>query len=315
MQIAEKLYQWACNIGMPIASLADGRATVRHVRQHLAHLTSLPPELQQELARAEYQAFSRSSPAPPLPPSEPLATLLATVELDSFVAGMLLARIGCTPAVMNMANESHCGGAWTHCRGSQEECLFHRSSLPLSLWPRRTSDDTRLYGLLPLADDNFYPFSEAGVVYSPRVLVTRDERNVLMNEEQWGEVAVLSIAAQDLRWWTPGTTAFDDGLTREKARSLLYTAATRGHDTLVLGALGAGAFKNEPGSMAALFADLLRNEFAGRFRVVVFAVIFSQRNLDAFAAHFPLVLGATPQDRAAALEVQVRGDPSKSDAS
>ena len=44
-----------------------------------------------------------------------------------------------------------------------------------------------------------------------------------------------------------------------------------------------------PPSIAAIFAELLAGEFANRFRVVVFGVIKSRTNVEAFGAHFPLV--------------------------
>merc|ERR1719162_1326832 len=84
-------------------------------------------------------------------------------------------------------------------------------------------------------------------------------------------------------------------------RSVLHEALSHGHDAVVLGALGSGAFKNEPSAIAALFADLLKNEFDGQFAVAAFAVIFSQRNLEAFEAHFPLLEGATAEERISAL--------------
>ena len=64
-------------------------------------------------------------------------------------------------------------------------------------------------------------------------------------------------------------------------------------DTVVLGAWGCGAFGHDPGEIAELFAELLRGEFVGCFRVVAFALVFSQKNIDALAARFPLV-GAAP---------------------
>ena len=61
---------------------------------------------------------------------------------------------------------------------------------------------------------------------------------------------------------------------REKIRTILRIAGHNGHDTLVLGAFGCGAFKNPPNHMAELFAEVFAEpEFRSRFRVVVFAII------------------------------------------
>merc|ERR1712232_191275 len=99
----------------------------------------------------------------------------------------------------------------------------------------------------------------------------------------------MGIAAQDLRFWSPGSTSLDQELLRQKIRSLLHVAAAAGHVALVLGALGTGAFENDPAIVSRVFSELLKTEFAGRFRVVAFAIIFSDTNIKAFSEHFPLI--------------------------
>merc|ERR1719223_2396145 len=81
--------------------------------------------------------YDRDSRAPAPLRRAAATTLLHTVELDSFVAAELLLKRGWPqPAVLNMADEWNCGGAWCTKKRSQEEELFQRSSLPLSLWPQ-----------------------------------------------------------------------------------------------------------------------------------------------------------------------------------
>jgi len=68
-------------------------------------------------------------------------------------------------------------------------------------------------------------------------------------------------------------------------RGLLWTALTNGHDSIVLGAWGCGAFRNPPNHIALLFQQVLQEpEFRGRFKRVVFA-IFDDHN--ARKAHNP----------------------------
>jgi uncharacterized protein (TIGR02452 family) len=57
-------------------------------------------------------------------------------------------------------------------------------------------------------------------------------------------------------------------------RTIARIAGKYDHDALVLGAFGCGAFRNPPDDIAALFHEVFEEgEFAGRFRVVVFAII------------------------------------------
>ena len=70
---------------------------------------------------------------------------------------------------------------------------------------------------------------------------------------------------------------------------MLWAAAHHGHDAVVLGAYGCGAFRNDPLAVTQCFAALLGpgGEFHGIFGVVLFAVIKSEANLQAFRAVFP----------------------------
>jgi uncharacterized protein (TIGR02452 family) len=56
-----------------------------------------------------------------------------------------------------------------------------------------------------------------------------------------------------------------------KARLMLQIAHDRGHDSVVLGASGCGAWKCPPRHVAEVFHDVLK-ECHGAFRIVVFAI-------------------------------------------
>ena len=62
--------------------------------------------------------------------------------------------------------------------------------------------------------------------------------------------------------------------TKTKIRAMLRVGLLHGHDAIVLGAWGCGAFRNPPKNMARLFHEVLREpEFARKYHVVRFAVI------------------------------------------
>jgi predicted NAD-dependent protein-ADP-ribosyltransferase YbiA (DUF1768 family) len=183
--------------------------------------------------------------------------------------------------------------------GSQEEALFRTSSLPLSLWPLRRRDDRRFGafdGRIPRAPRPAYPWtSDATVIYSPTVVVTRDSQGRALPGKLRTTLSVVSVAAQDLRTGhqhVPDDACFDRALTQEKCRSVLWAATHHGHDAVVLGALGCGAFRNDPDEVCDVFREVLEpgGEFGASFSAVIFAVIKSGRNLRAFAqGGFPLL--------------------------
>jgi uncharacterized protein (TIGR02452 family) len=98
-----------------------------------------------------------------------------------------------------------------------------------------------------------------------------DSRGSLPEAEQV-DVSVVSAAAQDLRPGRHYSKPFDPDLLKEKTRAILSVCAQNGHDAVVLGAIGCGAFQQDPRNVARVFQDLLKNEFRV-FRVAIFAIL------------------------------------------
>jgi uncharacterized protein (TIGR02452 family) len=73
-------------------------------------------------------------------------------------------------------------------------------------------------------------------------------------------------------------------------RYVLAVAAERGHRTLVLGAWGCGAFRNDPWVVAPLFREAIDDEtFVGAFDCITMAVYDTRKEQNiwrAFAASF-----------------------------
>merc|ERR1719174_435753 len=115
-----------------------------------------------------------------LAPSE---TRCITLDLDSIDAAVALCEHGFRPAVLNFAHGYNCGGGFEHASGSQEEDIFRKTSIFLSLWPHRRVDDGpgvlkrghwigSFDEVLP-RKAAFYPHAECGGIYSPHVRVVR----------------------------------------------------------------------------------------------------------------------------------------------
>ena len=66
---------------------------------------------------------------------------------------------------------------------------------------------------------------------------------------------------------------------KNKRRTIFRIALKQGHDSLVLGAWGCGAFRNPPKHIAALFHEIMNEkEFKNKFRKIVFAIIEDQNS-------------------------------------
>jgi uncharacterized protein (TIGR02452 family) len=175
--------------------------------------------------------------------------------------------------VLNLGNSHHFGGDYLKARGTQEEELCRCTGLAPAL--------DRLHGI---QKQDFYPIHHkagpAGGIYTPQVPIIRmGMKHDYSFYEQPQMIAVATFASynqppldysnasnprlqgEELKW------------TREKIRTIYQMAYENGHDTLVLGAMGCGAFSNPPRHIAELFLDVYDKEFKGCFKYVGFAVI------------------------------------------
>eukprot|EP00931_Biecheleriopsis_adriatica_P077461 TRINITY_DN51026_c0_g1_i1.p1 TRINITY_DN51026_c0_g1~~TRINITY_DN51026_c0_g1_i1.p1 ORF type:complete len:318 (+),score=58.58 TRINITY_DN51026_c0_g1_i1:120-1073(+) len=295
----------------------------------IKYLLSLPEEEQQKMEQATTFDFSMERPAPRQKPRTPVETpLCVTLNTGCIEALELLCRPlpgrQLQPAALSFAHGYNCGGGFEHAGGSQEEAIFRNSSIFLSLWPHRRTDDGP--GVLARGmwigefdhqlprKEAFYPHSRCGGIYSPHVRLVRKQN--LPSTPSWPADAiesaplfsVLTFAAQDVTREPP----FDERLLVEKVRACLHVAALHGHDALVLGAFGCGVFRNPPEIVAQAFLALLSKEFAHTFRAIVFAIPDrSGSNLDEFAKRFPMVTREELTSRLEAPENAIPGRTSR----
>lgn len=132
-------------------------------------IIGLSDESKDLLLKSSLYAFSVSSPCPSV---ESLRlshdTICRTISCDTFGTAQLTLGLGMGRcAVINMANEYNCVGGFERSWGSQEESLFHRSTLGYNLWPHRRTDDTRIKfvdDFLP-RQEAYYPLTECGGIY------------------------------------------------------------------------------------------------------------------------------------------------------
>ena len=230
-----------------------------------------------------------------------LHTEVQVINQDCILVTRDLVEQGYNPAVLNMASLYHPGGGVLTGSSAQEEELCRRSNLAISLY--QFSLPGGRYG--DLADmvrvkrrTERYPMDNTyGGIYSPDITFFRapkDEGYALLDYPF--RAAVISVASLN---YNPkhGHNTLDNGnipeadkpILKEKIRTILRIGALKGHDSLVLGALGCGAFCTPPAQMARLFHEVIdEQEFQGRFKKIVFAIIDSpsSNNYQPFSKEF-----------------------------
>ena len=186
-----------------------------------------------------------------------------------------LVEEGYRPIMLNMANRHTPGGGVINGARAQEESIFRQSNLCISLY----QFDEYHAGLLdlPLGNGRYPMDRNTGGIYSGRVTFFRTgARNGDALVETPFECAVVSVAAINRPDLTGDGRLIDWAVkaTKSKIRTMLRIGLLHGHDAIVLGAWGCGAFRNPPEHMAQLFHEVLREaEFAEKYSIVRFAVI------------------------------------------
>ena len=201
-------------------------------------------------------------------------TIVGVKNIDCLYAGVKLKEQGYNPAVLNMASRRNPGGGVATGAGAQEETLFRRTNLFRSLY--QFAPYAEQYGVK--RSHHQYPLDRNfGGVYTPNALYFRESEQkgyALLDEPV--SLSFITVAGMN----RPDLTA--DGMIanhhvgpiKNKIRTIFRMGLVHGHDSLVLGALGCGAFRNPPRHMARLFHDVMDEpEFRNRYRRIVFAIL------------------------------------------
>ncbi|KAF7535743.1 hypothetical protein G7054_g5123 [Neopestalotiopsis clavispora] len=210
-------------------------------------------------------------------------------------------------AILNMASPLSPGGGFVNGASSQEESLCMRTTL------------------LPSLKDEFYRLPELGAVYTPDVLVFRDESGEdLEKRDRW---FVDCVSAAMLRM--PETevneesgrgkyvNSSDRDTILQKMRIVMRVFQAKGARKVVLGAWGCGAYGNPVGEIAAAWSKVLlggRNKAKAKketwsgIKEVVFA-IKDPSLAEGFAAAFgPGLTRREAEDAASEDEPEGDGD-------
>lgn len=155
--------------------------------------------------------------------------------------------------VLNLADDLVPGGCVAQGSRAQEEALFRCTNYCATL------------------TDNFYPIENDEAVYSPGVSVIKTS--------DWKRIEtppkMAFVACPGLKY--PKTKngrlcATDVAILKMKIELIIQTAFEFGHETIIFGALGCGAWGNPPGHVAEIFKQVL-DEYDGYVPNYYFAIL------------------------------------------
>lgn len=207
-------------------------------------------------------------------PARPHHTVIEVVNNDSIYAGKQLLDEDYNPIVLNFANRHNPGGGVTDGCRAQEEDLFRRTNLFRSMY--QFAHYANSYGL-PKSNYQYSMDRNYGGVYTPYATVFRagrDKDYAFLDKPY--KLSFVAVAAMDRRGCShiEELSSDENKGTKNKMRTILRIGLIHGHDAIVLGAFGCGAFKNPPQQIAELFKEVIdEDEFRDKYRKIVFAIL------------------------------------------
>ena len=173
------------------------------------------------------------------------------------------------PLVLNMASERAPGGGVKRGCDTQEECIFRRTNACATY----------------LAE--WYPLREE-CVYSPDIAILKDsDYNRLADTRSIAMVGLPAVRKPKLHPDDPTRYLEDETRLQMRFRinALFELAILHNHTTLILGALGCGAYGHPPEEVAPLFRAAIER-YGGHFASIHFAIKGADRNLRVFRKVF-----------------------------
>ena len=168
-------------------------------------------------------------------------TDISVVNEDVLVVAESLATADNKLLTLNLASDKHPGGGVENGAMAQEEELFRRSNY---------------FMFLP---KSFYPINKTNVVYSPNVLVVKDSNYKELRKPFYTSmIAAAAIRHPRLNQSGMYDRSIDKQVMINTIENIFKTAYILGYDTLVMGALGCGAFGNPAIEVISIFNECLK---------------------------------------------------------
>ena len=212
-----------------------------------------------------------ASYALPALPAVAGGTMTGTCNCDCIELGREACLNGYNPVILNFSGINRPNGMVAQGYKAQEESICRRSNLAQGLSQFYTPEWAASVNVSHR--ENRSPLDSLhGCVYTSGVTVFRTGESLgcaLLDDPF--KLSFISTGAIKKR----NVADFgeeDIRITRERIRTIFRAGLDRGHDCLILGAWGCGAFKNPVDVMAGLFKEVSEDpEFKDRYRAVWFA--------------------------------------------
>jgi len=203
-------------------------------------------------------------PDQPLPQthSGPYQTCIEVANETTLAAVQRLRSAGHDPVALNFASATHPGGGFLSGARAQEEYLARSSGLYACL---------RSHPMYAFHRARHDPLYTDYVIYSPAVPVFRADDGALLETPY--TVGMITSPAVNAGALPPERHIEIGPAMWQRILKVLAAGIVHGHDSIVLGAWGCGAFGNDGSQIAQLFRQALGENFRGAYRQMIFAIL------------------------------------------
>lgn len=208
-------------------------------------------------------------------------TSIKVLEQDCLVVAKGMLERGYNPAVLNLASSWSPGGGVVQGSRAQEESIFRRTNLYRSLYQFAHGGKPDMFATKPEPIDlkktphyKEHLDYHFGGIYTPGATVFRASNFELFQKPFQMSFIIVAAIKEPVLTPTGHLTDADKDQTRDKIRTILRIGLKHGHDCLVLGALGCGAYGNPPADVARLFHEVIEEEeFRDKYKMIAFAIV------------------------------------------
>ena len=192
-------------------------------------------------------------------PEQEYTPIIDVENADTLNMAIKYLDMGLNPVILNMASDKTPGGGVSRGATAQEEEIFRRTNGHLLLTP------------------NFYPMDKSDFIYSPKLTIAKDSRdNKYQNLKEEKMVGMISCAAIRNPRLQDGEYDEEDSLLMQaKIEAIVKLGIGYGHDSIILGAFGCGAFNNPPEKVAKYFKFALE-EYGRYYKRIGFAILIAK---------------------------------------
>ncbi|MCB0652052.1 MAG: TIGR02452 family protein [Saprospiraceae bacterium] len=200
-----------------------------------------------------------------LGPEQPFKTTFEVTGESTISAVLRLQAEDEDPLTLNFASAKNPGGGFLNGSVAQEESLARSSGL--------YSCQLKGEKYYAIHRNTKTPFYTDNMIYSPKVAVFKNDDGEFLEDLAFTSfITSPAVNAGVIKREEPEHLDKVEAAMKGRIKKVLTLAYSKGHKTLILGAWGCGVFENDPASMAKWFHEVFQNEFAGKFKKVVFAI-------------------------------------------